>query len=90
MIMIGKIGNKDGHFKILTKTKPMHQLITLTHPMKCAITGIQIDKGEQAYYNHETKNCIHPLEYESNMSKAKIGDPKTYFSRLSKLNTKNP
>ena len=67
----------------------MHQLIILTHPMKCAITGILIDKGEQAYYNHETKNCIHPLEYESNMSKAKIGDPKTYFSRLSKLNTKN-
>lgn len=67
----------------------MHQLITLTHPMKCAITGIQIDKGEQAYYNHETKNCIHPLEYEKNISKAKIGDPKTYFSRLSKLNTKN-
>jgi len=53
----------------------MHQLITLTHPMKCAITGILIDKGEQAYYNYETKNCIHPLEYESNMSKAKIGDP---------------
>ena len=68
----------------------MHQLITLTHPMKCAITGILIDKGEQAYYNYETKNCIHPVEYESNMNKAKIGDPKTYFSRLSKLNTKNP
>jgi len=68
----------------------MHQLITLTHPMKCAITGKQIDKGEQAYYNHETKNCIHPFEYEKNMSKAKIGDSKTYFSRLSKLNTKKP
>ena len=67
----------------------MHELITLTYPMKCAITGIRIEKGEQAYYNYETKNCIHPLEYESSMDKAKIGDQKTYFTRLSKLNTKN-
>jgi hypothetical protein len=66
--------------------KPMHQLITLSDPMKCAITGTTIDKGEQAYYNHQTKNCIHPLEYERNMQQAKIGDPKTYFTRLQKLN----
>ena len=68
----------------------MHELITLSYQMKCGITGTIIDKGEQAYYNHQTKTCIHPLEYESNMQKAKIGDPKTYFSRLSKLNTKKP
>jgi hypothetical protein len=68
----------------------MHELITLTYPMKCGITGTTIDKGEQAYYNHQSKTCIHPLEYERNMSQAKIGDPKTYFTRLSKLNTKKP
>ena len=67
----------------------MHHLITLPYKMRCAITGTVIEKGEQAYYNYETKNCIHPLEYEKNMSKAKIGDTKTYFQRLSKLNTKN-
>jgi hypothetical protein len=54
--------------------------------MKCAITGTIIEKGEQAYYSYETKNCIHPLEYEKNMSQTKIGDPKTYFTRLQKLN----
>jgi hypothetical protein len=64
----------------------MHELITLTYPMKCGITGTYIDKGEQAYYNHQTKTCIHPLEYEKNMAKTKIGDPKTYFTRLQKLN----
>lgn len=67
----------------------MHELITLTYPMKCAITGIRIEKGEQAYYNFETKNCILPAEYERGMSKTVIGDKKTYFTRLSKLNTKN-
>lgn len=67
----------------------MFQLITLTYPMRCGITGIRIDKGEQAYYNYDTKTCIHPVEYERNMSKAVIGDKKTYFTRLSKLNTKN-
>ncbi len=66
--------------------KPMHELITLSYQMKCGITGTIIDKGEQAYYNHQTKTCIHPLEYEKNMSQAKIGDPKTYFTRLQKLN----
>jgi hypothetical protein len=69
-----------------TKQKTMHELITLTYPMKCGITGTTIDKGEQAYYNHQTKTCIHPLEYERNMSQVKIGDPKTYFTRLQKLN----
>ena len=67
----------------------MYELITLTYAMRCGISGILIDKGEQAYYNYETKNCIHPLEYEKGMNKAKIGDAKTYFTRLSKLNTKN-
>ena len=67
----------------------MYELITLTYKMRCGITGELIDKGEQAYYNHETKNCIHPLEYERGMAKANIGDSKTYFMRLSKLNTKN-
>ncbi len=67
----------------------MFELITLTYPMRCGITGIPIDKGEQAYYNYETKTCIHPVEYEGSMSKAVIGDKKTYFTRLSKLNTKN-
>jgi len=33
----------------------MHQLITLTDRMKCGITGTIIDKGEQAYYNYQTK-----------------------------------
>jgi hypothetical protein len=66
--------------------KPMHELITLNSKMKCGITGTIIDKGEQAYYNHQTKTCIHPVEYERNMSQAKIGDPKTYFTRLQKLN----
>jgi hypothetical protein len=66
--------------------KPMHELITLSYQMKCGITGTIIDKGEQAYYNHQTKTCIHPVEYERNMSQAKIGDPKTYFTRLQKLN----
>jgi hypothetical protein len=66
--------------------KPMHELITLSYQMKCGITGTIIDKGEQAYYNHQTKTCIHPLEYEKNMSQVKIGDPKTYFTRLQKLN----
>ncbi len=64
----------------------MHQLITLSDRMKCAITGTTIDKGEQAYYNHQTKTCIHPLEYERNMQEVKIGDSKTYFTRLQKLN----
>jgi len=64
----------------------MHQLITLSDRMKCTITGTIIEKGEQAYYSYETKNCIHPLEYERSMSKTKIGDPKTYFTRLQKLN----
>ena len=64
----------------------MHHLITLSDRMKCAITGTIIEKGEQAYYSYETKNCIHPLEYERNMQQAKIGDPKTYFTRLQKLN----
>lgn len=64
----------------------MHELITLTYPMKCALTGTYIDKGEQAYYSHETKNCIHPLEYERSMNQVKIGDPKTYFTRHQKLN----
>jgi hypothetical protein len=68
--------------------KPMHELITLSYQMKCGITGTIIDKGEQAYYNYQTKTCIHPLEYERNMSQVKIGDPKTYFTRLSKLNNK--
>jgi hypothetical protein len=54
--------------------------------MKCAITGTTIEKGEQAYYSYLTKNCIHPLVYEENMTKTKIGDPKTYFTRLQKLN----
>lgn len=67
----------------------MHHLITLPYRMRCAITGTVIDKGEQAYYNYETKNCILPSEYEKGMSQAKIGNPKTYFQRLSKLNTKN-
>ena len=67
----------------------MFELITLTYPMRCGITGIPIDKGEQAYYNYETKTCIHTVEYERSMSKAVIGDKKTYFTRLSKLNTKN-
>jgi hypothetical protein len=66
----------------------MFELITLTYPMRCGITGTLIYKGQQAYYNYETKNCIHPLEYERSMSKAVIGDTKTYFTRLSKLNTK--
>jgi hypothetical protein len=66
--------------------KPMHELITLSYQMKCGITGTIIDKGEQAYYNHQTKTCIHPLEYEKNMSQVKIGEPKTYFTRLQKLN----
>ena len=66
----------------------MHELITLSYQMKCGITGTTIDKGEQAYYNYQTKTCIHPLEYERNMSQVKIGDPKTYFTRLSKLNNK--
>jgi hypothetical protein len=66
----------------------MFELITLTYPMRCGITGTQIYKGQQAYYNYETKTCIHPLEYERSMSKAVIGDTKTYFTRLSKLNTK--
>jgi hypothetical protein len=66
--------------------KPMHELITLSYQMKCGITGTIIDKGEQAYYNHQTKTCIHPLEYEKNMSQVKIGDPKTYFTRHQKLN----
>jgi hypothetical protein len=66
--------------------KPMHELITLSYQMKCGITGTIIDKGEQAYYNHQTKTCIHPVEYERNMNQAKIGDPKTYFTRLQKLN----
>ena len=64
----------------------MHHLITLSDRMKCAITGTIIEKGEQAYYSYETKNCIHPLEYERSMSNVKIGDPKTYFTRLQKLN----
>jgi hypothetical protein len=64
----------------------MHQLITLSDRMKCAITGTVIDKGEQAYYSYLTKNCIHPLVYEESMTKTKIGDPKTYFTRLQKLN----
>ena len=68
----------------------MHELITLNSKMKCGITGTIINKGEQAYYDHQTKNCIHPLEYEKNMSQVKIGDPKTYFTRLSKLNNKKP
>lgn len=67
----------------------MFELITLTNPMKCGITGTRIEKGEQAYYNYETKTCIHPVEYERSMAKAVIGDKKTYFTRLSKLNTKN-
>jgi hypothetical protein len=67
----------------------MYELITLTYPMKCGITGQLIQKGEQAYYNYESNKCIHPLEYERGMSKAVIGDKKTYFTRLSKLNTKN-
>jgi hypothetical protein len=66
--------------------KPMHELITLNSKMKCGITGTIIDKGEQAYYNHQTKTCIHPVEYERNMSQVKIGDPKTYFTRHQKLN----
>jgi hypothetical protein len=66
----------------------MHELITLSYKMRCGITGTIIEKGEQAYYNHQTKTCIHPLEYEKNMSNAKIGDSKTYFTRLSKLNIK--
>jgi hypothetical protein len=66
--------------------KPMHELITLSSKMKCGITGTIIDKGEQAYYNHQTKTCIHPVEYERNMSQVKIGDPKTYFTRHQKLN----
>jgi hypothetical protein len=66
--------------------KPMHELITLSYQMKCGITGTIIDKGEQAYYNYQTKTCIHPLEYEKNMSQVKIGDPKTYFTRHQKLN----
>ncbi len=64
----------------------MHELITLTYKMRCCITGTIIEKGEQAYYNHQTKTCIHPVEYEKGMSLAKIGDPKTYFTRLQKLN----
>jgi len=64
----------------------MHHLITLSDRMKCAITGTIIEKGEQAYYSYETKNCIHPLEYERNMQQVKIGDPKTYFTRHQKLN----
>lgn len=66
----------------------MFELITLSYPMRCGITGTLIDKGEQAYYNYQSKTCIHPVEYERGMDKAKIGDPKTYFTRLSKLNTK--
>lgn len=66
----------------------MHHLITLPYKMRCAISGTVIDKGEQANYNYETKNCIHPLEYEKLMSSTKIGDPKSYFKRLSKINTK--
>jgi hypothetical protein len=69
-----------------TKQKTMHQLITLSDRMKCAITGTTIEKGEQAYYSYLTKNCIHPLVYEESMTKTKIGDPKTYFTRLQKLN----
>jgi hypothetical protein len=67
----------------------MYELITLTSKMRCSITGEIIDKGEQAYYNYQTKTCIQPAEYERSMSKAVIGDKKTYFTRLSKLNTKN-
>jgi len=82
--------NISKNFLILHSTQPkqktMHELITLNQQMKCGITGTIIDKGEQAYYNHQTKTCIHPLEYERNMQQAKIGDPKTYFTRLQKLN----
>jgi hypothetical protein len=70
----------------LQNKKPMHELITLNSKMKCGITGTIIDKGEQAYYNHQTKTCIHPLVYERNMQQTKIGEPKTYFTRLQKLN----
>lgn len=67
----------------------MHHLITLPYKMRCAITGTVIDKGDQAYYNYETKNCILPSEYEKIMSTAKIDNQTEYFKRLSKLNTKN-
>jgi hypothetical protein len=74
------------NFTLNTNKNPMHELITLSYKMRCGISGTLIEKGEQAYYNHQTKTCIHPVEYEKGMSQAKIGDPKTYFTRLQKLN----
>jgi hypothetical protein len=66
----------------------MYRLITANFDCRCSLTGRFIRKGEQVYYNDNSRNVIDALEYELLMKKTVIGDKKTYFTRHSKLNTK--
>lgn len=66
----------------------MFKLIRAKFDSHCSLSGKLIRKGDDIYLNEITKTVIEAAEYEKLMSKAVIGDSKTYFSRHSKLTTK--
>ena len=66
----------------------MFRLIRAKFDSHCSLSGKLIRKGDDIYLNDTTGTIIEAAEYEKLMSKSVIGDPKTYFTRHSKLTTK--
>lgn len=68
----------------------MHELITAKFDSVCSLSGEVIKKGEDIYYDYQTKTLIHPKYYENITSQINSNGMTSYFARHKKLNEINP